>query len=111
MNWIFLSLAILTEIIGTLMIRFTNGFAKFVPSVIMIFFYLLSYYFFNLSIKKIEVGTAYAVWSGLGTAVLAILGIVLYKEPATLSRVIAIVLIIIGVLLLHLSGSKEADIY
>jgi small multidrug resistance pump len=109
MNWVYLSLAILSEVIGTLLIRFTEGFARILPTVIMIFFYLLSYYFFNLSIKKMEVGTAYAVWSGLGTALLAILGIIFYKEPFTAIRIMAIVLIILGVIMLHFSGNQQSS--
>ena len=109
MNWLYLSLAILSEVIGTLLIKVTEGFARIIPSILMVVFYLLSYYFFNLSIKRIEIGTAYAVWSGLGTALLAIMGIIFYKEPATLARLLAILLIIIGVLLLQFSGNKQID--
>ncbi|HEY8402255.1 MAG TPA: multidrug efflux SMR transporter [Cytophagaceae bacterium] len=107
MNWLYLSLAILTEVIGTLLIRFSEGFAKVVPFVLIIGFYLLSYYFFTLSVKKIELGIAYAIWSGLGTALLTAAGVLFFNDVMTPSRIIAIILIIAGVLLLHLTGSSS----
>ncbi|MBO9700020.1 MAG: multidrug efflux SMR transporter [Sporocytophaga sp.] len=107
MNWIYLSLAIVTEVVGTVMIRFSNSFSKIIPTILMIAFYIISYYFFNLSIKKIELGTAYAVWSGVGTALLTAVGMLVFNESISLSRVIAIALILIGVLILNLSGSSS----
>ena len=104
MNWLYLTLAILSEVVGTMLIRVSNGFTKLVPTVGLILFYVLSYFFFNLSLKKIELGTAYAIWSGLGTALLAGVGIVFFREQLSLERVVAIVLIIAGVCILNFAG-------
>lgn len=109
MNWLYLTLAILTEVTGTILIKVSEGFARIVPTLLMIVFYGISYYFFNLSLKKIELGTAYAVWSGLGTALLVIAGIVFYKETISATRIIAILLIVIGVLLLHFTTKSGVD--
>ncbi|MBX9851317.1 MAG: multidrug efflux SMR transporter [Cytophagaceae bacterium] len=107
MNWLFLTLAILTEVAGTILIKVSAGFTKVVPTVILIVFYLLSYYFFNLSLKKIEIGTAYAIWSGLGTVALAGAGIIFFREQLSVDRVLAIVLIIAGVWILNITGSPK----
>jgi small multidrug resistance pump len=104
MNWLYLSLAILSEVLGTMLIRASNGFTKLIPTLALVLFYVLSYFFFNLSLKKIELGTAYAIWSGLGTALLAGVGIIFFREQLTAERVIAIVLIIAGVCILNFSG-------
>jgi small multidrug resistance pump len=106
MNWIYLSLAIVTEVVGTVMIRFSNSFSKIVPTILMIALYIISYYFFTLSVKKIDLGIAYAVWSGVATALLTAVGMLAFNESISLSRLIAIGLILIGVLILNLSGSS-----
>jgi small multidrug resistance pump len=107
MNWVYLTLAIFSEVIGTMLIKVSNGFNRLVPTALLILFYLLSYFFFNLSLKKMELGTAYAVWSGLGTALLAGLGMIFYREELSFHRVAAILLIIIGVCLLNITKGKE----
>lgn len=110
MNWLYLSLAILSEVVGTLLFKVSDGFARIVPTLVVICFYVLSYYFFNLSLKKMDLGTAYAVWSGLGTALLAGIGILFFNETFTIGRLVAILLIIAGVILLNLNGPKAAQI-
>ena len=107
MTWIYLSLAILTEVIGTVLIKVSNGFSRLIPTLLLIFFYSISYFFFNLSLKKIEIGTAYAIWSGLGTALLAATGALFFREELSVARVSAIVLIIMGVCLLNMSGGAQ----
>jgi small multidrug resistance pump len=107
MNWIYLTLAILTEVIGTVFIKMSAGFSRLVPSVLMVVFYLISYFFFNLSLKKIELGTAYAIWSGLGIVLLATLGAIFFKEQLSLVKVLAMVLIIVGVVVLNISSGTE----
>ena len=109
MNWIYLTLAIVTEVMGTVLIKTSQGFSRFAPTIGLIIFYLLSYFFFNLALKKIELGTAYAIWSGLGTALLAGLGIIFFREELSFSRVAAIVLIIAGVCILNMTGSTSEN--
>ncbi|MFN3403436.1 MAG: DMT family transporter [Cytophagaceae bacterium] len=101
MNWIYLSLAIVSEVIGTLLIRTSEGFSRIIPTLFVFGFYVLSYYFFNLTIKKMEISIAYAIWSGLGTAILVAIGIVFFNEHLTLPRILALAMIIAGVILLH----------
>ncbi|MFZ3170195.1 MAG: multidrug efflux SMR transporter [Candidatus Methanoperedens sp.] len=108
MNWFYLILAIVFEVSGTASMKFSEGFTKTLPSILMFIFYLLSLISLNFTLKSIDVSIAYAVWSGLGTALIAIIGMIYFKEPFTLVKIMSIVLIIIGVAGLNLSsGTKE----
>lgn len=107
MYWIFLIAAIGFEVLGTTSMKISNGFTKPVPSVLMAIFYILSLSLLTLSLKKINVSTAYAVWSGIGTAAIAVIGFLLFKETISIVKVLAIALIITGVVLLNLSGGTH----
>lgn len=102
--WIFLLLAIGCEITGTVMMKISNGFTKLVPSILVAVFYILTLPFFTLALKKIDVGVAYAIWSGIGTVSIAIIGYLLFKEQMPPVKIAAIAMIIAGVVMLNLSG-------
>ncbi len=104
MGWIYLALAILFEISGTTCMKLSMGFTKTLPSVLMFVFYFLSFIPMTVSLKTIDVSIAYAVWSGVGTALITIIGIVEFKEPISTLKIVSIALIIFGVVGLHLSG-------
>jgi small multidrug resistance pump len=104
MSWIYLLLAILLEVSGTTCMKLSEQFTRWVPSVLMILLYLASLAMLSLSLKRIEVGTAYAVWSGLGTAIIAVIGILAFDEQASLAKGVSIGLIIAGVVGLNLFG-------
>jgi len=108
MNWILLSLAIVFEVIGTISLKLSNGFTALWPTVSVVVGYGASFILLAQVLKAMNVGTAYAVWSGLGTALVAIAGVFLFKEPVTLIRVASVVLIIVGVVGLHIAeaGAK-----
>jgi small multidrug resistance pump len=103
--WVFLLIAILTEVVGTTLMKVSQGLTKVIPSVLMFVLYGISFVFMALALKKIEVSTAYAIWSGLGTALIALIGIVAFRESFNFSKLAGIVLIIAGVLLLNLKGA------
>ena len=103
MHWYFLSLAILSEVIGTIALKMSNGFAHGGPSLVVIIAYLSSFWFLALSLKTLEVGNAYAIWAGAGTALVAIAGIIFFEESVTFLKAGSIVLIIIGVFGLNYS--------
>lgn len=107
MYWFFLITAIAFEVLGTTSMKFSSGFTKPVPSVLMAIFYIVSLSLLTLSLKKINVSTAYAVWSGIGTAAIAAIGFLLFKEPISMVKVLAIALIITGVVLLNLAGGTH----
>jgi len=103
-GWIYLILAIVFEVLGTTAMKLSEGFTKTMPSVAMGVFYLLSLTMLTLALKKFDVSVAYAIWSGLGTALITLIGIWYFKEPATMIKVGSIALIIIGVVGLNLSS-------
>jgi small multidrug resistance pump len=103
--WLYLLIAILTEVVGTTLMKVSQGLTRLIPSVLMFVLYGISFVFMALALKKIEVSTAYAIWSGLGTAMIAMIGIVWFRESFNLPKLVGLVLIIGGVILLNLKGA------
>ena len=104
MSWLYLVLAIILEVVGTTSMKLSQGFTKVLPSVLMFIAYGLSLSALTLALKTIDISVAYAVWSGLGTALIATVGVLWMREPLTALKVVSIVLIIIGVIGLNSSG-------
>ncbi len=104
-HWIYLLLAILFEVAGTTAMKLSEGFTKTMPSIAMALFYILSLVMLTLTLKKIDVSIAYAIWSGLGTALIAGIGIMVFGESLTPLKIASIALIILGVIGLQLSMS------
>jgi small multidrug resistance pump len=107
MTWLFLALAILLEVAGTTCMKLSDGFTKMVPSILLFVFYTLSFGMLTLALKRIDVSVAYAVWSGVGTALIATIGVLWFKEPMTALKLISLALIIIGVVGLNLGGGTH----
>lgn len=97
MHWMFLFIAGLFEISWAVGLKFTHGFTQLIPSVLTVAGMVASFYFLSLALKNLPLGTAYAVWTGIGTIGTVIFGIVLFKEPVTAMRLICIALIISGI--------------
>jgi quaternary ammonium compound-resistance protein SugE len=95
--WILLVLAGLLEIGWAVGMKYTDGFSRAGPSAIVLTAAMLSFWLLALAMKALPVGTAYAVWVGIGAAGAAVLGMVLFREPATLARMICLLLIVAGV--------------
>lgn len=106
MSWIYLVIAIVTEVIGTAAMKMSEGFTKLVPSILMLAFYGLSFAFLTLAVKKIDVSIGYALWAGIVTAIVAIVGILYFKEPVTILKIASIALIVLGVI-----GLTLADVH
>ena len=107
MPWYFLALAILSEVVGTLALKISNGFSALIPSIIVVVGYSTSFWFLALCLKSLNVGTAYAIWAGAGTAVVSIAGVFLFKEPMTIIKAVSLVLVILGVVGLHWGEGKS----
>src|SRR5262245_53458881 len=107
MSWFYLALAIMLEVSGTVSMKLSEGFTKVKPSVATFVFYILSLGALNFALKRIDIGVAYAIWAGLGTALIASIGILWFKEPATTLKMVSLALIIIGVVGLNLSGGAH----
>jgi small multidrug resistance pump len=106
-SWVILFFAIVFEVAGTLTLKFTEGMTRLWPTVLMFAFYLVSLFGLSMAVSKIPVGTAYAVWSGVGTLMVAVLGVFWLKEEVTVLRSVSMLLIVIGVAGLYLTGSHQ----
>lgn len=98
MPWILLTLAGLFEIGWAIGLKYTDGFTKLVPTVLTAGSMLVSIVLLGLAVKTLPMGTAYAIWTGIGTVGTVILGIVLFAEPVTAMRLGCIALIVTGIL-------------
>jgi len=106
MGWILLVLAIVLEVVGTTNMKLSEGFSKLVPSVLVLFFYALSIVALTFAVNRLDVSVAYAVWSGMGTALVALIGIWVFQESLSATKLIALGLIIVGVAMLHLTSES-----
>jgi small multidrug resistance pump len=104
--WIYLSAAIATEVVGTVFLRSTDGFTKPLPSLVVIVTYMLSLWLTALALKGLEISLAYAVWAGVGTAAIAIIGMSAMGETVNALKLASIALVIGGVVGLNLSGAN-----
>jgi small multidrug resistance pump len=102
-SWIYLVAAVVLEVSGTTSMKLSEGFTRPLPSILIFVFYGCSFFFLTLVLKRIDVSIAYALWSGLGTALIATIGILYFKEPLTLVKLASLVLIVLGVVGLNLS--------
>ena len=97
MAWVFLIIAGLFEIVWAIALKYANGFTNLWPSVAAVIGMIVSVVLLEWSLRDLPVGTAYAVWTGIGTVGAAILGMVLFQEPATAVRIGCIGLIVCGI--------------
>jgi quaternary ammonium compound-resistance protein SugE len=104
MAWIYLLLAGLFEIVWAIGLKYTEGFTRLWPTVVTIAAMVVSMGLLGVAAKDLPIGTAYAVWTGIGAVGAAILGIVLFAEPATALRIASIALIVAGVIGLKLAS-------
>lgn len=104
MSVFYLAAAILLEISGTTALKLSDGFSRLGPSGTVVVCYAASFALLSLALRGIDLSTAYAVWSGVGTALVAAIGIVWFGEPAGLWKLVCLALIIAGVAGLHLAG-------
>lgn len=96
-----LFIAILSEVIGTTALKFSEGFTRLIPSVVVFLGYGLSFYLLSLSLKAFPVGIAYAIWSGVGLILTVIAGILIWRETLDWARVVGILLILAGIILIN----------
>jgi small multidrug resistance pump len=102
MAYLYLALAILSEVIATSALKASEEFTKLVPSIIVLIGYGAAFYFMTLVLRTIPIGITYAVWSGVGIVLIAVVGAIFYKEIPDLPAVIGMGLIMSGVIVIHL---------
>ena len=106
-SWLFLYLAIVLEVAGTIALRFSKGMSVLLPSVLTYLLYSTSFYVLSLALKHVPVSIAYAIWAGLGTTAAALIGFLYFREPASALKVVSLVLVVAGVIGLNLSGARH----
>jgi small multidrug resistance pump len=104
--WTYLSAAIATEVVGTVFLRYTDGFTRLGPSVLVLVTYAASLWLTALALKGLEISLAYAVWAGVGTAAIAVIGMAALGESVNALKLASIALVIGGVVGLNLSGAN-----
>ncbi|MFC0903507.1 quaternary ammonium compound efflux SMR transporter SugE [Clostridium sp. MT-14] len=102
MKWLILFIAGLLEVWWAIALKYSQGFTKLIPSIFTIIGMIGSFYFLSLTLKTLPLGTAYAIWTGIGTIGTVIFGIILFREPINIIRIICIGFIIVGILGLKL---------
>ena len=101
MNYLFLTIAIIAEVIATSALKSVEGFTKIGPSAVVVIGYGIAFYFLSLTLKTIPVGIAYAIWSGLGITLVSIIGYFFYKQNLDGPAILGLVLILAGVVVIN----------
>jgi small multidrug resistance pump len=107
MHWLYLLFAILFEITGTTCMKLSHGFTRPVPAALMVAFYVIRFSFLTLALKTMDLSIAYAIWAGLGTALIALIGIVWFREPLTVIKLVSLALVVAGIVGLNLAGGAH----
>jgi small multidrug resistance pump len=97
LHWLALAGAIALEIAGTVSMKLSHGFTRPLPSLLLFVFYAASFALMTIAIKRIDVSVSYAIWSGVGTATIALIGVGWFRESLTPVQIASIVMIIVGV--------------
>ena len=100
MQWFYLSIAILAEVIATSSLKAAEGFTRLIPSLIVVFGYGTAFYFLSLTLRTMQVGTAYAIWSGVGTVLISLVAWFLYNQKLDAPSILGMALIISGVIII-----------
>ncbi len=107
MAWLYLAGAIVFEIGGTTALKLSDGLRYLRPSLAVVVLYGISFACLAVAMRRIELGVAYAIWSGVGTAVIAAIGIVWFREPASALKLLSLALVVAGVVGLNLAEGRR----
>ena len=102
--WAVLSVAIVLEVAGTVCMRLSEGFSRVTPSVLIFVFFGLSFTLNTMVVRTLGLSVVYAVWSGVGTVLTALIGVLYFREPATAVKMVSVGLIVVGVMGLRASS-------
>ncbi|MEO0424804.1 MAG: multidrug efflux SMR transporter [Pseudomonadota bacterium] len=107
MGWVYLTIAILSEVTGTIALKASDGFSHPLASSICVIGYCVSFYFLSLVLKYVAVGVAYAIWSGVGIVLIAAVGALWFRQIPDLAALLGMGLIIIGVIVIQLFSASH----
>ncbi len=96
--WLVLAIGIIFEVLGTISMKYAEGFTKLTPSILVFVFYGLALASLVVVLKKMDVSVAYALWASIGIVIIAIIGMVWFNEPVSWTKIISILLIVAGIL-------------
>jgi small multidrug resistance pump len=99
--WLFLSIAIISEVVATSALKSSNGFSQFWPSLVVVAGYTAAFFFLSLTLRTIPVGVAYAIWSGAGIVLITVIGWLVLGQPLDVPAIVGLALIIGGVVILN----------
>lgn len=102
MDYLYLFIAILSEVIATALLKSSEGFSKFYPAIIVVIGYIISFILLSLVLRTIPMGIAYSYWAGLGIVFITVVGYIFYDQKIDFCSIIGIILIIIGVILINI---------
>ncbi len=105
--WLVLSIAIVAEVIATLALKASDGFTRWLPSLVVVIGYAIAFYGMSISLKSIPVGIAYAVWAGVGIVLVSVFSWLFYQQTLTGMQWLGIVLIVSGVMMLNISSTSQ----
>ena len=107
-QWIFLAVAIVSEVIATSALKSSEGFSRLGPSLLVVVGYIAAFYFMSLTLKTMPVGVVYAIWSGVGIALIALIAWVFFGQTLDTPAIIGLLLIVVGVIVLSLFSKATA---
>ncbi|WIM40313.1 multidrug efflux SMR transporter [Paenibacillus sp. PK4536] len=109
MAYLFLAISIIGELIGTSMLKASEGFTKLYPTLLTIVAFVISFYFVSLTLKTLPLNMTYAIWSGVGAVATALISVLIWKEKINTGSMVGIALIVVGVVVLNLFGAGHGE--
>ncbi len=104
-GYLFLLVAIIGEVVGTNLLKATDGFSKLLPTIYTIIAYVISFYFLSLSFKTIPISVAYAIWGAIGIILITLFSVLVWKEPLNVMTIIGLCFIIMGTIIVNIFGT------
>tara|TARA_Y100001968_G_C18802832_1_gene456479 strand:+ start:63 stop:392 length:330 start_codon:yes stop_codon:yes gene_type:complete len=101
-HWVYLTIAIIGEVIATTALKESVGFTKIIPSFLVVFGYSIAFFFLSITLKYIPLGITYAIWSGIGICLISIIGFIRFNQILDIYAIIGLLFIIIGVVMINL---------
>lgn len=109
MKWFYLVIAIIAEVIATSALKPSAGFTRIIPSIVVVIGYGVAFFLLSLTLKSLPIGIVYAIWSGVGIALISFIGFFVFKQKLDFPAIIGIIFIIIGVIVIKLFSKTVTD--
>ena len=107
MEYLYLAIAIISEVVATSALKSTSGFTRLMPTIVVVIGYCTAFYFLSLCLQRIPIGVAYAIWAGVGIGLMAIMGLVIHGQSLDLAGGVGIGLIVAGVVVIYVFSGAQ----